>query len=76
MGLYKRFLKRFFAETELSPDCAVRFTGAGGHRQASLSIPSLHPKSLPRSDRRGGGEIKQEQKKTKAKTRHAYPRDK
>ena len=57
--------------------------------QASLSIPSLHPKnkekkrkrkktkrkSLPRSDRRGGEKIKQEQK-TKAKTRHAYPRDK
>ena len=28
MGLYKRFFKRFFAETEFSPDCAVRFTGA------------------------------------------------
>ena len=57
--------------------------------QASLSIPSLHPKtqikeekkwknnrreSLPRSDRRGGGKIKQEQK-AKAKTRHAHPRD-
>ena len=48
--------------------------------QASLSIPSLHPKkqtkeekerkkyrreSLPRSDRRGGEKIKQEQKKQK-----------
>ena len=29
MGLYNRFFKRFFAETEFSPDCAVRFTGAG-----------------------------------------------
>ena len=28
MGLYNRFFKRFFAETEFSPDCAVRFTGA------------------------------------------------
>ena len=60
--------------------------------QASLSIPSLHPKkqikeekerknnrreSLPRSDRRGGGN-KTRVKTKKAKTRHtqAYPRDK
>ena len=28
MGLYNRFFKRFFAETDFSPDCAVRFTGA------------------------------------------------
>ena len=28
MGLYNRFFKRFFADTDYSPDCAVRFTGA------------------------------------------------
>ena len=53
--------------------------------QASLSIPSLHPKkqikeekerknirreSLPRSDRRGGGKIKQEQKQKQRPAKH------
>ena len=28
MGWYNRFFKRFFADTDYSPDCAVRFTGA------------------------------------------------
>ena len=36
MGLYNRFFKRFFADTDYSPDCAVRFTGAA-------EFPSLVP---------------------------------
>ena len=49
MGLYNRLFKRFFAETEFSPDCAVRFTGAlysmlcVFKKNLNASKPSEHP---------------------------------
>ena len=59
--------------------------------QASLSIPSLHPKTQTKEEKErkkitdektspdligGEGKKKNKSKKKKAKTRHAYPRDK
>ena len=50
LGLYNRFFKRFFAETEFSPDCAVRFTGADnvGERPTVILITYInHHPGLP-----------------------------
>ena len=38
MGLYNRFFKRFFTDTDYSPDCAVRFTGAAISASADRNL--------------------------------------